>query len=67
LNGQTLISLPPSYPHQQLIDEHLAKTGVRWRRGVVVNSLDTQIALVEAHEGIAIIPSFVLPACAIER
>ncbi len=63
LNGQTLISLPPSYPHQQLIDEHLAKTRVVWQRGVVVNLLDTQIALVEADEGIAIIPSFGLPAC----
>jgi hypothetical protein len=30
---------------------------------VVVNYLDTQIALVEAQEGIAIIPSFGLPAC----
>jgi LysR family carnitine catabolism transcriptional activator len=63
LNGQTLISLPPSYPHQQLIDEHLAKARVEWQRGVVVNFLDTQIALVEADEGIAIIPSFGLPAC----
>jgi DNA-binding transcriptional LysR family regulator len=52
-----------SYPHQQLIDEHLAKTGVRWQRGVVVNFMDTQIALVEAAEGIAVIPSFGLPAC----
>jgi LysR family carnitine catabolism transcriptional activator len=63
LNGQTLLSLPPSYPHQQLIDEHLAKNRVAWQRGVVVNFLDTQIALVEADEGIAIIPSFGLPAC----
>jgi LysR family carnitine catabolism transcriptional activator len=63
LNGQTLISLPPRYPHQQLIDEHLARTGVRWQRGVVVNFLDTQIALVEAAEGVAIIPSFGLHAC----
>ena len=63
LNGQTLISLPPSIPHQQLIDKHLRKTGVAWERGVVVNFLDTQIALVEADEGIAIIPSFGLPVC----
>jgi DNA-binding transcriptional LysR family regulator len=67
LNGQTLISLTRSYPHQQLIDEHLAKTGVRWQRGVVVNFMDTQIALVEAAEGIAIIPSFGLPACSNRR
>ena len=67
LNGQTLISMTRSYPHQQLIDEHLAKTGVRWQRGVVVNFMDTQIALVEAAEGIAIIPSFGLPACSNRR
>jgi LysR family carnitine catabolism transcriptional activator len=28
-----------------------------------VNLLDTQIGLVEAEEGMAIIPSFGLPAC----
>ena len=63
LKGQTLISLSADYPHQQLIDEHLARTQVTWQQGVVVNMLDTQIALVEADEGIAIIPSFGLPAC----
>jgi DNA-binding transcriptional LysR family regulator len=30
---------------------------------MVVSLLDTQIALVEAGEGIAIVPSFSLPAC----
>jgi len=63
LHGQTLISLSPTHPHQQLIDKHLAKAGVQWRAGAVVNLLDTQIALVEAEEGMAIIPSFGLPAC----
>ncbi len=63
LNGQTLISLPPSGTHQQIIDRHLEKAGVKWERGATVNLLDTQIALVEADQGIAIIPSFGLPAC----
>ena len=63
LKGQTLITLSPEYPHQQLIDEHLERTQVAYQRGVVVNMLDTQIALVEADEGIAIIPSFGLPVC----
>ena len=59
LSGERLISMPPEYPHQQLIDEYLTKTGVRWKRDVVVvNLMDTQIALVEADEGIAVIPSF---------
>jgi LysR family carnitine catabolism transcriptional activator len=33
------------------------------RSGQTVNLLDTQVGLVEAEEGIAIIPSFGLPAC----
>jgi LysR family transcriptional regulator, carnitine catabolism transcriptional activator len=32
LQGQTLISLSPTHPHQQLIDRHLAKAGVQWHR-----------------------------------
>jgi DNA-binding transcriptional LysR family regulator len=63
LDGETMISLSPGHPHQQLIDKHLTKAGVRVQIGSVVNLLDTQIALVEAEEGIAIIPSFGLPAC----
>jgi DNA-binding transcriptional LysR family regulator len=63
LNGQTLISLTRDYPHQQLIDKQLAKASVTWKRGQTVNLLDTQIGLVEADEGIAIIPSFGIPAC----
>jgi LysR family transcriptional regulator, carnitine catabolism transcriptional activator len=63
LNGQTLISLAPTVPHQQIINKYLAKTGVVCQRGAVVNLLDTQIALVEADEGIAIIPSYGVPVC----
>lgn len=63
LTGQTLISLTENYPHQQLIDAQLAKSSVACKRGQTVNLLDTQIGLVEAGEGIAIIPSFGLAAC----
>jgi DNA-binding transcriptional LysR family regulator len=63
LDGETLISLSPGHPHQQLIDKHLAQEGVKVQIGSIVNLLDTQIALVEAEEGIAIIPSFGMPAC----
>jgi LysR family transcriptional regulator, carnitine catabolism transcriptional activator len=63
LDGETLISLSSGHPHQQLIDKHLAQAGVKVQIGSVVNLLDTQIALVEAEEGIAIIPSFGIPAC----
>jgi LysR family transcriptional regulator, carnitine catabolism transcriptional activator len=63
LEGETLIALSPGHPHQQLIDKHLAQAGVKVQTGPIVNLLDTQIALVEAEEGIAIIPSFGMPAC----
>src|SRR5450631_192701 len=63
LDGETLISLSPGHPHQQLIDKHLAQAGVKVQVGAIVNLLDTQIALAEAEEGIAIIPSFGMPAC----
>jgi LysR family transcriptional regulator, carnitine catabolism transcriptional activator len=63
LEGETLISLSPGHPHQQLIDKQLAQLGVKVQVGSIVNLLDTQIALTEAEEGIAIIPSFGMPAC----
>jgi LysR family transcriptional regulator, carnitine catabolism transcriptional activator len=63
LRGQTLISLTKNYPHQQLIDAQLVKSGVAFKRGQTVNLLDTQIGLVAAGEGVAIVPSFGLAAC----
>jgi LysR family carnitine catabolism transcriptional activator len=63
LEGENLISLSAGHPHQQLIDKHLAQAGVKVQIGSIVNLLDTQIALVEAEEGIAIVPSFGMPAC----
>jgi DNA-binding transcriptional LysR family regulator len=63
LEGESLISLSAGHPHQQLIDRHLARAGIKVQTGSVVNLLDTQIALVEAGEGSAIIPSFGVPAC----
>ena len=63
LSGETLIALSSGHPHQQLIDKQLAQARVKVQVGSVVNLLDTQIALVEAGEGIAIIPSFGMPAC----
>jgi len=63
LDGETLIAISPEHPHQQLIDKHLARAGVKVRIGSTVNLLDTQLALVEAEQGIAIVPSFGLPAC----
>ncbi len=63
LGGQTLISLTKNYPHQQLIDRQLNRMRLACKRGQTVNLLDTQISLVEADQGIAIIPSFGMFAC----
>jgi len=63
LGGETLIVLSPSSPHQQLIDRQLAKSRIRFETGCVANLLDTQVALVEADEGAAVIPSIGLALC----
>lgn len=61
--ADTLIVLPALSPVQHFINRHLAKTGARPVTTVTVNTLDTQIAMVEAGEGVAIIPAFGLPVC----
>jgi DNA-binding transcriptional LysR family regulator len=48
---------------QQFVDKSLAKAGVSYQPSLVVNFLYTQIAMVEAGEGIAVVPSFALPEC----
>jgi DNA-binding transcriptional LysR family regulator len=63
LEGEKLISLPPSIPLQQLVDRHLARAGVKYQPSLTLNYLNTQIAMVEARQGVAIIPSYGLPAC----
>ncbi len=63
LEGEHLIVLSPSSPHQQLVDQQLAKSRVSYEAAGVANLLDTQIALVEADEGAAIVPSFGLALC----
>jgi DNA-binding transcriptional LysR family regulator len=63
LKDQKLISLRSSLPLQQLIDRHLAKANVANQPTLVLNYLNSQIAMVGAGEGIAIVPSFTLPEC----
>jgi DNA-binding transcriptional LysR family regulator len=58
IGGETLISLTKDYPYEQLTQKQLEKTGVLCKRGQTVNGLDTQLGLVEAGLGIAVIPSF---------
>jgi LysR family carnitine catabolism transcriptional activator len=63
LKGEKLVSLQPSLPMQQFVDKHLRQAGVVQQPSLVLNYLNTQIAMVEAGEGVAIIPSYGLPAC----
>jgi len=58
LEGETLISLTKDYPYEQLTQKQLEKMGVVCKRGQTVNGLDTQLGLVEAGLGVAVIPSF---------
>ena len=67
LKGEQLISLPRSLPLQQFIDKHLARAGVVYEPALVVNYLNTQIAMAEIGEGMAVIPSFGQLACRDKR
>jgi DNA-binding transcriptional LysR family regulator len=63
LKRESLITLPASSPLQQVIDQQLARAGVARRPGLVLNSLETQIAMVGAGHGVAVVPTLGLPAC----
>jgi LysR family carnitine catabolism transcriptional activator len=62
LKAERLISLQSSSPIQQLVDRNLSKFGNTPSPRVSVNLLDTQIAMVEAGEGVAVVPSYALQA-----
>src|SRR5262249_32211112 len=47
----------------RLIDRHLKDASVNIQYRIVLNYLNTEIAMVEAGEGVAVIPSFAVAAC----
>ena len=63
LHGKRLVALRTKGPVQQLIEKCLERARVVPDVVMAINSLDTLIAMVEAGEGMAVIPSFGLPAC----
>jgi DNA-binding transcriptional LysR family regulator len=63
LARERLIGFPPGNPIREVVDEHLTRAGRREPPEVVCNYLETQIAMVEAGAGLAIVPSFALAAC----
>lgn len=63
LKHERLILQAPPAPLRLLIDHHLVRAGVNPERAIVLNRLDTIIGMVEAGQGIGIIPSFAQPVC----
>ena len=63
LKGERFVTLQQSLPLQQFVDKHLARAGIGCQPSLVLNYLHTQIAMVEAGVGIAVVPSFALPEC----
>jgi LysR family transcriptional regulator, carnitine catabolism transcriptional activator len=62
LEGEPLI-LPSLQLVRSTIEQHLAQAGVSFRPAMVLNRLDTVVAMVEAGHGTGIVPSYALPAC----
>jgi len=63
LGERPLLALPPEHPVQQLIDRQLERIGRRGAPRMVFNYFETQIAMVEAGAGSALLPGFAVPAC----
>lgn len=63
LTGETLYTVPAGRPLQHLVSKHLARAGATPKEVVTLNYVETQVALVDAGEGVAVVPSFVLPMC----
>jgi LysR family carnitine catabolism transcriptional activator len=61
--ARKLIGSPPEMPVQELIDMHLRRVGRLTPPEIVCNYMETQIAMVEAGAGIAMMPTLALPAC----
>lgn len=62
LKGESLI-VPSFDPVRAMIQQHLHHAGVSFRPVMVLNRLDTIVAMVEAGHGTGIVPSYALPAC----
>jgi DNA-binding transcriptional LysR family regulator len=63
IGERPLLSLPAEHPVQQVVDHELARLGRRGAPEMVFNYFDTQIAMVEAGAGSAVLPTFTLPVC----
>lgn len=58
-----LIGSPPEMPIQQLIERQLARVGRRRPPELTLTFFETQIAMAEVGAGVAVVPTFAIPAC----
>jgi DNA-binding transcriptional LysR family regulator len=63
LNDQVLICLPQDNPIQRLIEEQLVKHHIRLQKRREVAQIETQIAMTEAKNGVALVPSLATSIC----
>lgn len=63
LAKRRLIGFPPGNPIQQLVGENLLRAGRHAPPEVVCNFLETQVAMVEAGAGVAVVPTLAVPTC----
>lgn len=63
LRDAPLIGLPPANPIQELIEKQLKQIGRGDEERPVYENFHTILAMVEAGYGVAVLPSFIAPAC----
>jgi DNA-binding transcriptional LysR family regulator len=63
LRDKPLIGLPPANPVQELIEQQLKRIGRGNEERPVYENFQTMLAMVEAGFGVAVLPSFIAPAC----
>jgi DNA-binding transcriptional LysR family regulator len=61
--GERLLPLSSVIPLQYIIDKCLTQAGIVTRPPYSLNHIETQLAMVEAGLGVAIVPSFAFMAC----
>ena len=63
MRDKPLIGLAPENPVQQLIEEQLKRIGRADEERPAYENMQTVLAMVEAGFGVAVLPSFIAPAC----
>ncbi|MDH3319982.1 MAG: LysR family transcriptional regulator [Betaproteobacteria bacterium] len=63
LVGRRLLGAPPDNPIQMLIDQQLQRVGRREPPEMRFNFFETHIAMVASGAGVAVLPTFCIPAC----